>query len=76
MCPQSVCPPLTVSLSLPDSRLQSHMNEIEKSEHKSSEEGAKGFDWTPDAVLPNGSECGPVDAHSAQEPWPLGINIH
>lgn len=32
------------------------MNEIEKSEHKSSEEGSKGFDWTPEVAIINGCE--------------------
>lgn len=32
------------------------MNEIEKSEHKASDEGSKGFDWKPEVAITNGSE--------------------
>ena len=50
---------MCVAQSIADSRYQSNMNEIEKSEHKSSEEGSKGFDWTPEVTVPNGCEYFP-----------------
>lgn len=42
-----------------DSRYQSNLNEIDKSEHKSSEEGTKGFVFPPE-VPANGCEYGSV----------------
>lgn len=41
-------------LFAPDSRYQSNLNDIDKSEHKSLEEGSKGYDWKPEKNKING----------------------